>query len=428
MVGRRGHRPGDHLSGSPEPAAPTGPVALLRRHRDLRTLTGALTLSYIGSGAGLTALVLYVQSSQGTGVAVGALLLAETVPRLLGPVAGAFADRADLRRLMVGCDAGGALVFALLALLPPFWAILALAAVANTLLAAYSPARSTLIPELVEPHELPTAYAIENTAFNLQVAIGPIIGGVLVAAGGASLALAIDAASFALAAGVISRLRTTRVRRPQTERVALLADTRTGIGYALSNPTARAVTLTLLAVVTFLGLDLVALPFLVRDTLGGGPAAYGLTTGAFGVGMLAGSLFLAFRPGRSPAATYLGGIATGGAAAIATGLAPSLGAAVAFQGIAGAGNGLENVANNTLIQRHVPPAMLGRVFGVLGSAAFAGQGIAALIGGFYLDATSPRTVLITGGVGGLAAFAFAVRPLLRSQRRVGSPRSDAEGG
>jgi MFS family permease len=361
-------------------------------------------------------------------VAVGALLLAETVPRLFGPIAGALADRADLRRLMIGCDAGGALIFTLLALLPPFWVILALAVIANALLAAYSPARSTLLPELVEPGELPTAYAIENTAFNLQIAIGPIIGGVLVAAGGASLALAIDAGSFALAAVVISRLRTTRVRRPQAEGAALLADARTGIDYALRNPVPRAVTLTLLAAVAFLGLDLVALPFLVRDTLGGGPAVYGLATGAFGVGMLAGSLFLAFRPGRSPAATYLCGIATGGAAAIATGLAPSLGTAVAAQSIAGAGNGLENVANNTLIQRHVPAAMLGRVFGVIGSAAYAGQGIAALIGGFYLDATSPRTVLVTGGIGGLAAFAFALRPLLRSERRVGSPRSDEERG
>ena len=60
------------------------------------------------------------------------------------------------------------------------------------------------------------------------------------------------------------------------------------------------------------------------------------------------------------------------------GAAPGIGAAVAFQGAAGVGNGLENVASNTLIQRHVAPAMLGRVFGLVGTAAYAGSGIAAL--------------------------------------------------
>jgi MFS family permease len=114
---------------------------LLARRPGFRNLTAALTLSYIGSGAGLTALVLYVQSTQGTGVAVGALLLAQTVPRLLGPLAGALADRSDLRRLMVGADTGGAAIFALLALLPPFGLILAGGALASVMQAAYSPAR-----------------------------------------------------------------------------------------------------------------------------------------------------------------------------------------------------------------------------------------------------------------------------------------------
>jgi MFS family permease len=392
-------------------------VALLRRRLDLRTLTAALTLSYIGTGAGLTALVLYVQSTEGTGVAVGALLLAETAPRLLGPLAGAVVDRTDLRRLMIGCDAGAAAAFALLALLPPFAAILALSAVANGLQAMYSPARSSLIAEIVEPAELPTAYAIENSAFNVQVAIGPIIGGLLVAVGGASLALWIDAATFSVAALVISRLRTTRARPEEAARSTVLADARAGLAYAFRDPVARTVALTLLAVVGFLGVEDVALPFLVRDTLGGGPAAYGLASGAFGVGMLAASLYLAFRPTRAPGRTYLAGVAAGGVGAIGAGLSPGLGGVIAFNGGAGAGNGMENVANNTLIQRHIPRAMLGRVFGVIGSAAYAGQGISALAGGLFLDATSPRTVFIAGGIGALIACALAIRPLAGADRR-----------
>ena len=401
-----------------------GPFALLRRRRDLRNLTAGLALSYVGSGAGLTALVLYVQSTEGTGVAVGALLLAETVPRLLGPLAGAVVDRSDLRRLMVGCDLAQAVLFGILVLLPPFAAILAIAAIANLLLAAYSPARGTLIADIVEPGELATAYAVENTTFNLQVAVGPVIGGVLVAAGGVRLALGVDAATFLASAVFLSRLRPTPRKRPEAG-AGIIDDARAGLAYALRHPVARALVLTLLATVAFLGVDNVALPFLVRDTLDAGPAAYGVAAGAFGIGMLAGSIGLAFRPGRSPAAVYLSGILAGGLGSIATGLSPIVGAVVALQGVAGLGNGLENVANNTLVSRHVSPEMLGRVFGLVATAAYAGAGVASLIGGFFLDLTSPRTVFITGGIGALATFALALRPLLRAENRIAA---EAEGG
>jgi len=404
--------------------AHSGPIGLLRRRPGLRNLIAALSLSYIGNGAGLVALVLHVQSTEGTGIAVGALFVAQTVPRLLGPMAGAVADRVDLRRLMVACDAGGAVLFAFLAALPSLGVTLALWAAANLLQAAYSPARSSLIAGLVADDEVPTAYALENTAFNLQVAIGPVIGGALVAAAGAGWALGVDAITFAVAAALIARVP---FRKPPTEpeRPGLIAETRAGLAYAARNPVARTLTITLAIAVGFLAVDNVALPFLIRDTLNGGPAAYGLASGAFGIGMLAASVALAFRPGRSAAAIYLGGLAASGAGSIATGFAPTVAAAVALQAGTGVGNGLDNVGSNTLVQRHVPAAMLGRIFGLVGTAAYAGSGAAALLGGLYLDLTSPRTVFITGGIGALAALALAVGPLRRSEA-VGRIAGDTE--
>jgi MFS family permease len=392
----------------------SGPIGLLLRRRGLRNLTAALSLSYIGNGAGLVALVLHVQSSEGTGIAVGALFVAQTVPRLLGPMAGAVADRVDLRRLMVACDAGGAVLFALLALLPSLGITLALWAAANLLQAAYSPARSSMIAGLVTDDEVPTAYALENTAFNLQVAVGPVIGGALVAAAGAGWALGVDAITFAVAAALIARVP-LRKPPPGADRPGLIAETRAGLAYAARNPVARTLAITLAIGVGFLAVDNVALPFLVRDTLDGGPAAYGIASGAFGIGMLAASVALAFRPGRSAAAVYLGGFAASGVGSIATGFAPAVAAAVLLQAGSGVGNGLENVGSNTLVQRHVPEAMLGRIFGLVGTAAYAGSGAAALLGGLYLDLTSPRTVFITGGIGALAALALAVGPLRRSE-------------
>ncbi len=89
-----------------------------------------------------------------------------------------------------------------------------------------------------------------------------------------------------------------------------------------------------------------------------------------------------------------------GAGTLFTGLAPAVGFVIPFQVLAGAGNGVDNVASETLIQQRVPGPMLGRVFGLTGTAANAGASVAALLGGILLDLTSPRTVLVIGGVGG----------------------------
>lgn len=71
----------------------------------------------------------------------------------------------------------------------------------------------------------------------------------------------------------------------------------------------------------------------------------------------------------------------------------------AAQTVVGIGNGLENVAVDSVVQREIPPEMLGRVFGALYSAISIAVGIAALLGGPLLDRTSPRLVYLVAGIG-----------------------------
>ena len=80
-------------------------------------------------------------------------------------------------------------------------------------------------------------------------------------------------------------------------------------------------------------------------------------------------------------------------------MAPSLAAAVACRALAGSGNGLDNVAADTLVQRSVPRPLLGRVFGAVTTAALLGGSLASLAGGVLLDLTSPRTVFLLAGAG-----------------------------
>jgi MFS family permease len=389
-------------------------LGLLRRRPGFRNLWLALTLSYTGSGAALTALTLYAQRTQGTGIAVAAIVVALTIPRLLGPIAGTIADRWDLRRLMIGCDLGQAGLYAVIALLPPFGVVIALTAAATLLTTVYSPARPALVPTLVDRDELMSANSLIGTAFNMQIAAGPLLGGVLFAAGGASLALSVNAVTFAASALLTAMIpRDAQSKREVKEGTGVLGETREGLSYAMRNPYTRIVIGTLMFGLVFLAMDNIALVFLVRDTLGGGAVEFGLASTAFGIGMIVGALALLGHRRFSPMSLYLGGLVMTGAGTLFTGLAPAIAFVIPFQGLAGAGNGVDNVAYETLVQQRVPGPMLGRMFGLTGTAANAGASAAALLGGLLLDLTSPRAVLVIGGVGGLIVTAIAVWSLSR---------------
>lgn len=391
-------------------------IDLLRERSPYRPFLAAMSLSAIGDGIATAALVLYVQAIEGTGVAVGALLLTQTLPRLLGPLVGSLADRTNTLRMLIACDLGQVLVYGVIAAtLPSLGPLLALVLVASFLYSGTSAARGALLPALVGEERLLSANVLLGAGFNFQVAIGPIVGGLLFATGGPDVALAVNAGTFMASAALLTLVRVVRV--PDEAPLGLVAEARAALAFVWNEPTVRALLVSLTLGIAFLSLDNVALVFLVRDTLEGGPTAYGFVFGAYGVGMLLGSLLmLAWNP-RSPVTLFLLALALMGTGTMLTGLAPALVAAAAFQALAGIGNSLDNASSDTLLQRTVPPQMMGRVFGLMAALAYAGYGVAAAIGGPLLDLTSPRFVFLVAGVGGLAVLPFAASAL----RRAGPP-------
>jgi MFS family permease len=392
-----------------------GALALLRDRPQFRALWAALALSYTGSGAAITALTLYVQQTRGTGTAVAALLIAESAPRLLGPLAGSLADRVDLRRMMIGADLGQMAFFALLALLPPFGLMLALAALTATLQCAYGPARTAALPSLVEYEDLLTANSLTGLATNMFIAVGPLVGGLVFAAGGAAAVMVLNAFTF-LGSALLTRglpPLLSEDREEGREREPFLASALTGLRFAFANPLTRTVTITIFFLFAFLAIDNVALVFLVRDTLGGGAAAYGLVSAVFGVGMLAGSVSVMRGTRRSPAALYLIALIFSSVGALLTGLAPVLAIVALTQLLSGAGNAVEIVASDTIFQQDVPRDLIGRLYGLSSTAVAVGSGVAMALGGFLVDAASPRAAFIVAGLGGLLTAAGAATALLR---------------
>jgi MFS family permease len=393
---------------NPHPAPGTSRW-LLRRAPRFARLWAAKAVSHVGDGAALVALVVYVQQTQRTGVAVSALLLADTLPTLLGPLAGALVDRVDQRRLMLAAQAGQALLYgAMAALLPPFPVLLVLVAAASLLATVFAPAGRSVVPNLVAPEELVRANAWMGMALTLQGTIGPAVGGLLIAGAGIRGALWGNAVSFAVSAVLVGGLPALAPEPAGTERVGLLKGTGEGLTYALRHRVARALVVGLGFGVLFAAVDDVALVFLAREDLHAGALGYGVLVSVYGIGFALGSLALMRTRTSGAVAGFTFGLLLSGAGGLLTGLAPVLGLAAAAQAVAGAGNGLEVVATDTLVQRSVPRSHRGRVFGVVIAATLLGGAVARGLGGFLLDLTSARATFVIGGCGVLLVTLVAV--------------------
>jgi MFS family permease len=86
-----------------------------------------------------------------------------------------------------------------------------------------------------------------------------------------------------------------------------------------------------------------------------------------------------------------------------TGLAPSFALALSLLAVAGAANGIDNVATDTILQEQVPDALLGRVFSVRFLTYSAGEALAYPAGGLIVDAVGPRSTYLLAGTATAAA-------------------------
>lgn len=400
-----GHTVGD--VGAHSPARRPG---LLREEPQFRRLFVSRAISFTGDGAARIALVL-LAASTGPG-AVGLVLLVDTAPRLLGPLAGAVADRVDQRRLLAGCEVGQAVIYAgIAATTPPVPALLPLVAGAALLATLFGPADKSSVPRLVPADRLTRANALLGTAFNLQIVAGPAIGGALAGFAGPAAAFALNAASFLASAALLLGLPPLPPVAARTA-AGLLVEMRIGLAYAIRTPVVRALVAGVLLLVSFAAIENVALVFLVEDSLNGSPTAYGAIVAADGAGMLAASLVLARIAERRRAQQWLAvGVVCSAAGIAGTGVAPAIGLAALAQFVAGTGNAIELVANDTIVQQQVPRHLLGRVFGAVSTAAQAGSAAAYVVAGPLVAWTGPRVTFAVAGTGVLLCL-VVLRPAL----------------
>jgi MFS family permease len=367
---------------------PTGALG----ERNFRLLFSSSTISGLGDGVSVVALVFAVLQVSDSAIALGLVLAARQVAdAAIVLAAGVWADRFPRHLVLIAVAVvqgaaqatTGTLVLTGVATIPM---VVVLQAVYGLAEGFYLPSSTGLIPATISAGRLQEANALLGLARNGTRIVGPAIGGALVAIGSPGVALMVDAASFAAAALLLWPLRLPP-RAEVVEVGSFFAELREGWGQ-FKRQTWIWTTIVFFGIGNFAFASYFVLgPIIAKRELGGAPAWAALTT-AFSVGALLGGLLaIRIRPQKPLVASCM--------AAwvfllqpLGMGLGLPLWTLVVLSAIAGCGLAVHLALWFTVFQRHVPPEAMSRVssYDSFGSfvllplgAALAGP-VAAVIG------------------------------------------------
>jgi MFS family permease len=401
------------------------------RRPDFRNLWLAQATSVVGDRLVIVALALFVTDLTGSATDVGLVLGAQTLPLVTFLlIGGVWADRLPRAKLMIATDVVRALLHALLAALiftdvVEIWHLVLIEALFGTAEAFFRPAYTGLLPRTVPEAEIQEAQALSNMTTNLAELTGPALAAALVLGVGAGWAFLLDAATFAVSALLLTRVRTPDARPAPGDRRTLLADLAEGFGHVRSRPWIW-VTVAVFSLAVPLGYAplLVLGPSVATDSYGSA-AVFGIVTTLFGAGALAGGLAgLRWRPRRPMRAAFLV-IAGWPALLVVFGVTAPVAVVLVLAFAAGTGFALFDVWWNTAMAERIPPNALSRVssYDWMGTLALLPVGF--LLAGPIADATSADTVMVLGGVLTATVLALGLIPretrTLRRIERVSGP-------
>jgi DHA3 family tetracycline resistance protein-like MFS transporter len=400
------------------------------RSRPFALLWVGQTISTLGNGAFYTAIAWQVLLLTGSATAMGAVLVAQSIPRLIFMLmGGVLADRLSRRLVMLVSDASRALAVGAIAVLGALnllqlWHLVALALCFGLAEAFFLPAYQSIPPQLVEVEALPSANALTAAGRQLSQLAGPALGAAFIAWMGPSAAFGFDGATFVFSALCLLFVRVPPKVRSETgeRRPSMLQDIRAGLGYVLRSPwlwvTIVIASLANVGTAPFV----VALPKLVKDVYGAdvwllGAALAVTSAGALLVTLVIGQLHHLRRRGL----LAYGGTILAALALAAFGVPPvldSLGLAVPREsavivvlvGAACFGIGLSvfGIIWDTVLQELIPVEMLGRVSSIdyLGSFALTPIGLGLV--GVLADRVGAAWVFVGGGALNLALNLLAL--------------------
>jgi MFS transporter, DHA3 family, tetracycline resistance protein len=379
--------------------------------REYRLLIAALSILIFAEGMWTVVMALQVMELDHDPTAlslVAACMSVGLVAFVL--VGGLAADRIPQRTIIIAVEAVNTVAVSAVAVLGLMgqlrvWHMAVASALLGIGAAFFFPAYSAYLPRILPPEQLLAANGIEGAIRPvLQRAAGPAVAGVLVGATFPSLGAVTVAVLCAVGLILLVATRSVTdsfVEEPEHEKPHMLADLRAGVSFVVRTPWLLWTLLfASIFVLVVIGPIEVLLPFIAADRFEDGARMYGLVLAAYGVGGALGALGVSSR--RLPR-RYLTVMLLmwgfGSLPLMVVGWTSSFPLMAAATFLVGITDGAGMVIWGTLLQRRVPPEMLGRVSSLDFFVSLAFMPVSMAIAGPLSKVLSMQTIfLIAGGV------------------------------
>ncbi|MDI3422732.1 MFS transporter [Streptomyces luteolus] len=374
----------------------------LRTSADYRRIWIGSTVSWLGQAMTALAISLQVYDLTHSSLAVGLVGLFSLVPLVVfGLYGGAIADTVDRRKLGLGSAAGLCLLSFLLAgaALAGFhelWLLYSIVALQAVCVALNLPARSSMIPRLLPPEQLPAANALNTMTSTSGTMFGPMLGGLVVGFWGYQAAYLIDAVAFSVALYAMWRLPSMKPDRGAgaTKRASVVD----GLRFLATRPNVRMTFFTDMCAMV-LAHPRALFPAVAVLWFGGDARTTGLLVAAPAVGALLGAVFSGWQGRiRRHGLAILLAVASWGVAIAVFGLTRNLWLGMFFLAVAGFSDSVSMVFRSTMLQAATPDEMRGRLQGVFIVVVAGGPRLGDFLAGAVADLTSPQLAVTGGGV------------------------------
>jgi DHA3 family tetracycline resistance protein-like MFS transporter len=337
--------------------------------RDYRLLFAAVGIEVFGTGMWTIVMVFQVLALDDSPLALSAVATGLSLGLFAFSVlGGVVADRFSKRRIIITVQGLTAAVMTAVAVLSLTGAIelwhVGLASFAMGAGSAFFyPAYSAYLPRVLPPEQLLAANGLEGALRpSMGQGLGPAIGGIIVGAFFPAAGAVIVAASYAVAFVItlfLSRQEEAAEPEPSEQRTSVWGDLKAGVRYVART---RWLLWTLIFGSSLALIIQVLLPFLTSDRFDDAEATFGLLLAAYGIGGAIGSLIVSsLRLPRRYLTLMIGLWGGGTLPLVLIGLANNLAVMLATLFAVGAATGAGVVIWGTLLQRLVPPEMIGRV-------------------------------------------------------------------
>ncbi|MFI6966196.1 MFS transporter [Streptomyces sp. NPDC050255] len=390
------------------------------RDRTAGLLLTSVVVSGFGSSAMSLAAGIWVKSLTGSDSLAALALFAVWLPVLIGPVLGAVADRLPRKPLLIGSNVVMALLLTALTAVDAsgriwiLFAVLLLYGAGSVLMDA---AESALVAQAVDARLLGDFNGLRMMANESMKLVAPLTGAALYARFGGSAVALLDAASFALAAGLYGLLR---VRRPAPAEVRHSSGMRQVWGSPVLRPLVLAGSVTMLCA----GLNGAMLYAVVDGVLGRSPAYAGVLYAAQGIGSVTVGLLAGPLLRRLPERVFAAAGITVFAVAVGLRALPYDTVALMTCALIGLGLPCVLIAAMTAVQRETPDAVLGRTSATAGTLMMAPNAVALALGAGLLALVDVRVLLPL--VGAVALLTAASLVTGRRGRLPAGPRTSAD--